>query len=58
MSGWTPVPSQLVPVTGLTDRASGMVISNVSVSRNGMVGCAPPPVASPTSVARPSACRL
>src|SRR5439155_16809463 len=47
MSGCTPVPSQLVPVTGLTERAIGTVISSVGVTGNTSVGCAPPRVVSP-----------
>src|SRR5262245_18612956 len=57
-SGFTPVPSQFVFVTGLIDRANGTPTPKWSVTRNPRVGCAPPPVVSPTIVARFCAWRL
>src|SRR5262245_45275418 len=57
MSGTTPVLSQLVLVTGLIGRPQGTTIVNHSSSSCGAVGCAPPPVVSPTIFARWRDCR-
>jgi hypothetical protein len=51
-SGLTPVPSQFVFVTGLMARPRGTNISKCSPTRTPPPGCAPPPVVSPTMVAR------
>ena len=51
MSGTTPVPSHLVPVTGLTDRANGTEIAMVQEIGTVLAGWAPPPVVSPISSA-------
>ena len=58
MSGTTPVPCQFVPVTGLTERANGMPMCTAALIGNGRVGWAPPPVVSPITSARPSACSV
>ena len=58
MSGTTPVPCQFVPVTGLTDRANGIPMCTAALIGKPRVGCAPPPVVSPTTVARPRACSV
>jgi hypothetical protein len=58
VSGTTPVPCQLVPVTGLTDRANGTETAMVSEIGIVRVGCAPPPVVSPITCARPWACSV
>src|ERR1700690_3046833 len=57
-SGSTPTPSQLVLVVGLIARANGTPIVNRSSMRWPATGCAPPPVTSPTIVARFSTLRL
>jgi hypothetical protein len=58
MSGTTPVPSHLVPVTGLTDRANGTEIAMVQEIGTVLAGWAPPQVVSPISSARSCACRV
>src|SRR4029079_18972924 len=50
--GCTPVPSQLVFVIGLIARPVGTNIPKCSLRRKPPPGCAPPPVVSPTIVAR------
>src|SRR5580704_7328589 len=57
-SGSTPVPSQLVLETGLTAFAKGTPIMKWSSMRWPDTGWAPPPVVSPTIVARPRFLRL
>ena len=51
-SGSTPVPSQLVLLIGLTARAKGTRIKKSSLRISMRTGWAPPPVVSPTMVAR------
>jgi len=58
VSGITPVPCQFVPVTGLIERANGIPMCTAALIGNGRVGCAPPPVVSPITCARPSACSV
>ena len=52
MSGSTPVPSQFVCVIGLIGRECGTLMTKFSPTGRGPTGCAPPPVTSPTIVAR------
>ena len=55
-SGFTPTPSQFVPVVGFSPRPPGMNIPKSGVSGAPPPGLAPPPVVSPTIVASFSAC--
>src|SRR3954452_6357110 len=57
-SGSTPTPSQFVCVMGLIARAFGTPMMKWSSMRRPETGCAPPPVVSPTIVARFCAFRL
>src|SRR6059036_3769137 len=52
MSGSTPVPSQLVLLIGLMARPLGTPTPRWGWTRRKPPGCAPPPVVSPTIVAR------
>src|SRR6266516_6001778 len=56
-SGTTPTPSQFVPVMGLIEFPHGTLIAKCSPKRPSDAGCPPPPVVSPTMVARFRACR-
>src|SRR5690554_1928047 len=58
ISASTPVPSQFVFVIGLTARSHGTPIVNCSLIHSSHTGCAPPPVVSPTIVARSRTFRL
>src|SRR5688572_18901795 len=51
-SGSTPTPSQFVFVIGLIARPFGTTATKRSSISCGATGCAPPPVVSPTMVAR------